>query len=55
MSPVLAAALSQSNQPCHPEKAEPLAPEQLPRKDPCTFWTEENRVANFSRSVREVG
>jgi hypothetical protein len=46
MSPVLAAALSQSKHPydCHPEAAEPLARERLPTKDLCTSWTEEERT-----------
>jgi hypothetical protein len=53
MSPVLAAALSQSNQPCHPEKAESRASERLPTKDLCTSpppdhvesgWTDPGRA-----------
>jgi hypothetical protein len=32
MRPVLAAALSQSKQPSHPEAAEPLARERLPSR-----------------------
>jgi hypothetical protein len=32
MRPVLAAALSQSKQPCYPEAAEPLARERLPSR-----------------------
>jgi hypothetical protein len=38
MSPVLAAALSQSKQLCHPEAAELLARERLTTKDLCTCF-----------------
>ena len=55
MSPVLAAALSQSKQPddCHPEAAEPLARERLPTKDLCTTGRKQETGCPISRVLCE--